>query len=125
MHCAFQLSLWSPQSPDPSPDESNVPAEPDIIDMQAYVTYNACMKRIQYTIRQIPERLDFLIKERATREGKSVNETVLDVLKTGLGVSDEPVRYSDLDDLAGTWVHDPEFDKAIEEMDRIDSEMWK
>jgi hypothetical protein len=30
-----------------------------------------------------------------------------------------------LDDLAGTWVHDPEFDKAIEEMHRVDPELWK
>jgi hypothetical protein len=102
-----------------------MPATPGIIDMQANSAYNACMKKIQYTIRQIPSRLDSLIKERAAKEGKSVNETVLEVLKTGLGVNDEPVRYSDLDDLAGTWVHDPEFDKAVEEMDRIDPEMWK
>lgn len=95
------------------------------LDMHAHDAYNACMKSIQYTIRRIPARLDALIKERAAQEGKSLNETLLDVLKTGLGVSDEPLRYCDLDDLAGTWVNDPEFDKALEEMDRIDPEMWK
>ena len=95
------------------------------IDMNAVNAYNACMKEIQYTIRRISPRLDMLIKERAGREGKSVNETVLEVLKSGLGVNDEPVRYSDLDDLAGTWVDDPEFDLALEEMDRVDPEMWK
>lgn len=30
-----------------------------------------------------------------------------------------------MDDLAGTWVDDPEFDKAIEEQHRIDPELWK
>jgi len=83
------------------------------------------MKAKQYTIRRIPPRLDSLIKERAAREGKSLNETVLEALKAGLGYGDDPVRHADLDDLAGTWVNDPAFDRAVEEMDRVDPEMWK
>ena len=83
------------------------------------------MKSVQYTIRGIPERLDARIRERAAEEGKSLNATVLQVLKAGLGFGADQVRYDDLDDLAGTWVHDPEFDRAVEEMDRIDPELWK
>ncbi len=83
------------------------------------------MADIQYTIRGISPRLDARIRDRAAREGKSLNQTVLDVLKTGAGLTDEIVRYEDLNDLAGTWVHDPEFDKAIEEMHRVDPELWK
>ncbi len=93
--------------------------------MHAYYAYNECMKAIQYTIRGVGERLDACIRERAAREGKSLNETVLGVLKAGLGIEESVVRYKDLDDLAGTWVHDPEFDRAIQEMDRIDPELWK
>ena len=80
------------------------------------------MKSVQYTIRGIPERLDARIRERAAEEGKSLNATVL---KAGLGFGADQVRYDDLDDLAGTWIHDPEFDRAVEEMDRIDPELWK
>jgi plasmid stability protein len=83
------------------------------------------MKTIQYTIRGISDRMDTFIRERAAREGKSLNETVLDALKAGLGLSGDQVRYADLDDLAGTWVNDPEFDRAIAEMDRVDPELWK
>jgi plasmid stability protein len=83
------------------------------------------MTKIQYTIRGVSDRLDARIRERASKEGKSLNEAVLEVLKTGLGISENQVRYTDLDDLAGTWVHDPEFDRAIEEMDRVDPELWK
>jgi plasmid stability protein len=83
------------------------------------------MSKIQYTIRGISDRLDARIRERASKEGKSLNEAVLEVLNTGLGISENPVRYTDLDDLAGTWVNDPEFDRAIEEMDRVDPELWK
>jgi hypothetical protein len=79
----------------------------------------------QYTIRGISGRLDKKIREIASTEGKSLNETVLGILKSGVGLSENPVRYTDLDCLAGSWVHDPEFDKAIEEMDRIDPELWK
>ncbi len=69
--------------------------------------------------------MDARIRERAAREGKSLNETVLEALKAGLGITGERVRHADLDDLVGTWVNDPEFDRAIEEMDRVDPELWK
>ncbi len=83
------------------------------------------MKSIQYTIRGISRSIDARIRERAVKEGKSLNETVLEVLKSGLGIGATQVRYNDLDDLAGTWVSDPEFDRAIEEMDRVDPGLWK
>jgi hypothetical protein len=83
------------------------------------------MSKIQDTIRGIGERVDARIRERAAREGKSMNETVLEALKSGLGIDDGEIRCGDLDDLVGTWVHDPAFDQAIQEMDRIDPELWK
>jgi hypothetical protein len=42
-----------------------------------------------------------------------------------LGLAAEPLRHHDLDDLAGTWVHDAAFDKALRDMDRIDPELWR
>ncbi len=93
--------------------------------MQAGSAYNACMTKVQYTIRGVHPRLDKAIRERAARDGKSLNETLLNTLKSGLGLSETPTRYTDLNDLAGTWVRDPEFDKVIREMDRVDPELWK
>jgi len=69
--------------------------------------------------------LDKRLRERAAKERKSLNQTALEALKAGIGLTENPVRYRDLDDLAGTWVNDPEFDRAIEGMDRIDPELWK
>jgi hypothetical protein len=86
--------------------------------------YDACMG-IQYTIRGISDRLDKKIRELAAHEGKSLNEAVLSILESGTGVTEEPISYQDLDHLAGSWINDPEFDKAIEEMDRIDPVLWK
>lgn len=69
-----------------------------------------------------PKRLDEIARRIARREGKSPNEMLMAALRKGLGMTEHSVRYSDLDDLVGTWVHDPEFDRA---MDRIDAELWK
>jgi len=65
------------------------------------------------------------LKELAKREEKSINQIILEVLERGLGLAGEEIVYHDLDDLAGTWVEDPEFDKAIEEQHRIDPELWE
>ena len=93
--------------------------------MPAFHAYNVGMAKTQYTIRGISKLLDSKLRERAARERRSLNETVLEALKAGIGLSESPVRYSDLDDLSGTWVDDPEFDRAIEEIDRIDPGLWK
>ena len=80
---------------------------------------------IQYTIRQIPERVDMILREKALQDHTSLNETALKCLSQGLGITEEEITYHDLDDLAGSWVKDPAFDKAIRDMDRIDPELWK
>jgi hypothetical protein len=49
----------------------------------------------------------------------------VEALARGAGLGEEPVRYSDLDDLAGTWTPDPAFDRAIAQMDTVDGEAWK
>lgn len=80
---------------------------------------------IQYTIRGITGHLDSTLRHEAARTGKSLNAVVLDFLQKGVGISAEPVKYHDIDHLAGTWVQDPEFDRAIDEMDVIDEGMWR
>lgn len=79
----------------------------------------------QYTIRRVPPRVDQELRRKAHEERRSLNETVLRALERGLGLTAEEPRYHDLDDLAGTWVDDPEFDRAIEAMDQVDPELWR
>ena len=39
---------------------------------------------------------------------------------------DLPTRvYTDLDAVAGSWVHIPGFDDAIEAQDRVDETLWR
>jgi hypothetical protein len=81
--------------------------------------------QIQYTIRRVPKRVDSVLRQKAIREHKSINEVAVDALQRGLGVDGEAHIHHDLDDLAGTWVSDDEFDQAIEAMDQVEPDLWQ
>jgi hypothetical protein len=82
---------------------------------------------MQYTIRSIPKKVDQALRRKAKEEGRSLNDIVVEALSIVTGVVEpaKPIKYSDMSDIAGTWVEDPEFDKIIEEQDQIDPEMWR
>ena len=92
--------------------------------MQAFLAYIACMSNIQYTVRQVPARLDGWLRKKARQEGKSLNRAVLEALSEGCGLGRELPRQHDLDAFCGTWEEDPAFDRAVKEMDRVDAGMW-
>ncbi len=79
----------------------------------------------QLTIRRVPKAVGARLRARARREGRSLNAVAVEALTRGAGLGESPILYSDLDDLAGTWVADSSFDEAIAEMDRVDKESWK
>ncbi len=74
-------------------------------------------KKRQYTIRSVPPGVDRALRERASRQNKSLNEVALEALSRGAGVGGSEVVYDDLDDLIGTWKEDPEFDAALKQQD--------
>lgn len=83
---------------------------------------------MQYTIRDIPPKLDEALRTKAEREGKSLNQTVVDALSSAVGVPREAEKHW-LDD----WLKDgqplaPEVVEAIEEQGRmtpIEKAEWK
>lgn len=79
----------------------------------------------QYTIRNISEALDRELRDRAKRKGSSLNATVVDAIRRGLGFTETEVVYDDLDDLIGTWKHDDNFDQPIAEQDKVDADAWQ
>jgi plasmid stability protein len=81
------------------------------------------VKAAQYTIRGVPDHVDRALRARAKKENKSLNQLAVEALTEAAGARAE--RYTDLDDLIGTWVDDPEFDKIMAEQDRIDEELWR
>ncbi len=82
-------------------------------------------RKIQYTVRNVPDRLDARLRETASEYGVSLNDASLAALKKGAGVADTPTLHHDLDDLAGTWVRDTNAEQALDEMRKIDEKMWQ
>ncbi|MFW6387917.1 MAG: hypothetical protein ACOC0B_01450 [bacterium] len=78
----------------------------------------------QHTIRTVSSPIDWSLRDEARKSGKSLNEVAVDRLRCGLGLSEDVPRYDDLDDLIGSWVADPAVDRALEEQDCIDPELW-
>ncbi len=80
---------------------------------------------VQYTLRNVPERVDAQLRETAAVYGVSLNTAAIQALARALGIEGEPVIHHDLDDLAGTWVADPECERALAEMDRVEPDLWR
>lgn len=83
------------------------------------------MKYKQYTIRGISDKLDDKVREESVKYRKSLNGVLLDALAKGLGVSEKPLVFHDMDDLAGTWVEDEAFDEALAAFEAVDEALWK
>lgn len=79
---------------------------------------------MQYTLRGIPKTLDLAVRERARREGKSLNEVAIAALAEGLGLAGAREPRRNLDDVAGTWKKDAALEKALADQDRIDPDLW-
>lgn len=82
------------------------------------------------TIRGIEPEISEKLKSTAAKQGKSVNQLTLEIIREGLGMNKEKKRlreYDDLDDLFGRWSEDEfkEIDSKINRERQIDPELWK
>ena len=81
------------------------------------------------TIRGINDRLQTELEKMAAKEEKSINKTILLLLKKALGIEDKVKfpTYNDLTHLAGTWSEkdEKEFNLATEQFNKIDEDIWK
>jgi hypothetical protein len=80
---------------------------------------------MQYTIRNVPDRLDAALRTSARQKGKSLNEVTLENLTLGAGISGYHRQQRDLSDIAGSWREDPAFETAIADQDLIDADLWR
>lgn len=71
------------------------------------------MNSTQYTIRSIPPKLDTVLRQRAQKSGKSLNEVLIETLAIGAGISPE-ANFDDLDWFIGNGSLDTSFDQAID-----------
>ena len=81
------------------------------------------------TIRGLDEMTIKALKEKAKQEGTSINAALLKMLRKELGIEKKKhtVVYHDLDHLAGTWDKKDyaEFQKIVQDFEKIDETMWK
>ena len=78
----------------------------------------------QYTIRNVPPRLDRALRTKAAARGVSLNTLMIQALEAEAGLAATPRTYDDLDDLFGTWVHDAAVDRALAEQRHVDPRDW-
>lgn len=77
------------------------------------------------TIRNLPPALADALDREKRRRGKSLNQTVIDLLGQGLGA--QGVRSNGLGRLAGGWSEDEfhDFERATAQFEAVDEELWR
>ena len=85
----------------------------------------------QLTVRGFDDELAERIRRLAKRDGTSLNQAALKLLRKGAGLADPgqgpDTVGSSLDHLIGTWSEDEasELDAALEELEVIDEAAWR
>lgn len=79
----------------------------------------------QYTIRNIPVRLDRILRKRAKDSGKSFNQVALEALMLGAGEKNRPER--DFSEIIGSMTDDEAqlIEKEVQLQHKIDMGLWK
>ncbi len=79
----------------------------------------------QYTLRNIPQEVDRVLKRKSQETGKSFNQVAIDALTEGTQVRVRSRR--DLSDIAGTLLPEEarKLEAEIKRQHQIDPDMWK
>jgi plasmid stability protein len=77
------------------------------------------------TIRNLPPDLAEALEREKRRKGKSLNQTVIDLLGQGLGA--RGARSNGLGRLAGGWSEEEfhDFERATAQFETVDEELWR
>ncbi len=84
----------------------------------------------QITIRGIDPEIEQEIREKAAKNGKSLNHVILEMISGEIGIKGKrknPPHAESLSKLAGGWSRKDadEFMKSIKSCEQIDEDMWK
>jgi hypothetical protein len=77
---------------------------------------------IQYTIRGVSPEVDRLLRKRAARANKSLNQIILEELAAATTGNRRRIDFSDV---TGKWTPDPAFDEILAGQRQIDWDKWK
>jgi len=80
----------------------------------------------QITVRNVTEDLAKSLSEESRRRGKSVNQTVIDLLRRALGLQADSPYDNGLARLSGTWSEEDlaVFEENTSVFDQVDEELW-
>ena len=79
------------------------------------------------SIRRVPEDLARALDSERRRVAKSLNQTVIDLLRSALGLQGGPTPTNGLEKLAGGWSASElrQFEEATTVFERIDEDLWR
>jgi len=79
------------------------------------------------TIRNVPDELGERLREETRIRGRSLNQTVLDLLSQAVGLAAHGRRSNGLGKLAGSWSAEEHraFEQAVAETRQVDEELWR
>jgi len=118
-----RLEGGCPESPE---DEHCPAARADEVAVPALACYQVGMAKPskQYTVRNVPPSVDRALRKKAAARQISLNELVLRALEVEAGVTVDPAERHDLDAFFGSWVSDPDVDRALAGERVIDLRDW-
>lgn len=96
------------------------------LDSVCISVYTVYMGSIQYTIRNIPEPVNRVLRQRAKRTGKSFNQVLVEALEQAVGMVYKPkkVKHIDLDwFIGGNSLDKEEFEKSMEWLDSLPNDL--
>lgn len=78
------------------------------------------------TIHGLDEVLDGLLREKAERDGTSLNKIIKSLLRQSLGVSKQQKKF-DFSEFSGIWTQEQfeEFERSTRNFEKIDSRDWR
>lgn len=96
--------------------------------MHSFNMYYECIPEdaLKYlTVRNLPPEVAKALEQEKQRRGASLNQTVIDLLKQGLGVPG--TRSNGLVRLAGIWSEEEheQFQRAVAPFDDVDPDLWE
>jgi plasmid stability protein len=87
--------------------------------------YSDAMRNL--TIRSVPEQLAARLEEEKRARGRSLNQTVLELLAQAVGLGGRGRRSNGLGAQGGTWSADEvaELEAALRFTEEVDPELWR
>jgi hypothetical protein len=80
---------------------------------------------MQYTIRGISPEIDAALRTRAMQKNKSLNETALEALAEGVGLTGAQRKRRDLSDIVSKQKMEKAVLNALAAQDTIDEDAWR